>query len=195
MTTENGVVELQNRHLKTAFNQALTLCCSCDFATAEDCRRCFDMVMARRNKQPADGVQVARCHLKPLPQRRTTDGTKIGVPVPRTSGFLVKSIVCSAASQLIAQRPRAHIRDDRVEAFAGGTLVVTHSRVRGNKGHRVHVINDPHVIPARHPKPQAPWRSIRRDSLFARLGPLKRKKSCSVTCRSEVPAARRLKCC
>ena len=96
---------------------------------------------------------------------------------------------------MIGQRSRAHLCDDRAEAFADGTHVVTHSRACGDKGNRVQVIHGPRVIPARHPKPQAPWRSIRRDSLFARLGPLKRKKSCSVTCRSEVPAARRLKCC
>jgi hypothetical protein len=59
------------------------------------------MLVARRNKQRADAVQAERSHLKPLPQRRTTDFTEIVVPVSRTGGFLIKSIFYSAPSQLI----------------------------------------------------------------------------------------------
>ena len=87
----------------------------------------------------------------------------------RTSGFLVKSIFYSAPSQLIGQRLRVHIYDNRIEAFLGGTLVVSHSRARRRgDGHRVHVINYHHVIHALRRKPQALWSSIYRDSLFPR---------------------------
>mgnify|MGYP006185935547 CR=1 FL=1 len=117
----------------------------------------------------ADAVQAERPHLKPLPQRRTTDFTEIVVPVTRTGGFLVKSIFYSAPSQLIGQRLRVHVYDDRIEAFVGGTLVVSHPRARGRgDGHRVHVINYHHVIHALRRKPQALWSSIYRDSLFPR---------------------------
>jgi len=50
------------------------------------------MPVARRNKQRAALVQADRTHLKPLPQRRTTDFTEIAAPVTRTGGFLIKSI-------------------------------------------------------------------------------------------------------
>jgi len=166
---ENGSVESQNRHLKTAIDQALILRSSRDFACIEDYRRFIDMLIARRNKQRAGAIQVEQAHLKPLPQRRTTDFTEIVVPVTRTGGFLVKSIFYSAPSQLIGQRLRVHLYDDRLEAFLGSTLVVTHPRARGRgDGHRVHVINYHHVIHALRRKPQALWSSIYRDSLFPR---------------------------
>ncbi|WP_420587904.1 IS21 family transposase [Marivita sp.] len=166
---ENGSVESQNRHLKTAVDQALILRGSRDFACIEDYRRFIDMLIARRNKQRAGAIQVEQAHLKPLPQRRTTDFTEIVVPVTRTGGFLVKSIFYSAPSQLIGQRLRVHLYDDRLEAFLGSTLVVTHPRAHGRgDGHRVHVINYHHVIHALRRKPQALWSSIYRDSLFPR---------------------------
>jgi hypothetical protein len=166
---ENGAVESQNRHLKKAIEQALILRGSHDFATIEEYRCFIDLTVARRNKQRAAAVQAERAHLKPLPQRRTTDFTEIVAPVTRTGGFLIKSIFYSAPSQLIGQRLRVHLYDDRLEAFLGGTLVVSHSRARRRgDGHRVHVINYHHVIHALRRKPQALWSSIYRDSLFPR---------------------------
>lgn len=166
---ENGAVESQNRHLKKAIEQALILRGSRDFACIEDYRRFIDVLVARRNRQRAAAVQAEQKHLKPLPPRRTTDFTETVVPVTRTGGFLVKSIFYSAPSQLIGQRLRVHLYDDRLEAFLGSTLVVSHPRARGRgDGHRVHVINYHHVIHALRRKPQALWSSIYRDSLFPR---------------------------
>ena len=166
---ENGSVESQNRHLKMAIRQALILRGSRDFTCIEDYRRFVDILVGRRNRQRAAAVEAERVHLKPLPQRRTTDFTEIVVPVTRTGGFLVKSIFYSAPSQLVGQRLRVHLYDDHIEAFLGSTLVVSHPRARGRgDGHRVHVINYHHVIHALRRKPQALWSSIYRDSLFPR---------------------------
>lgn len=166
---ENGAVESQNRHLKKAIEQALILRGSRDFVSIEDYRRFIDILVARRNRQRAGAIQAEQAYLKPLPPRRTTDFTETVVPVTRTGGFLVKSIFYSAPSQLIGQRLRVHLYDDRLEAFLGSTLVVSHRRARGRgDGHRVHVINYHHVIHALRRKPQALWSSIYRDSLFPR---------------------------
>ncbi len=166
---ENGAVESQNRHLKTAIAQALILRGSRDFECVEDYRRFIDLAVARRNKLRADAVQAELAHLKPLPERRTTDFTEIVASVTRTGGFLVRSIFYSAPSQLIGQRLRVHIYDDRIEAFLGSTLVVRHPRARGRiDGQRVHIINYHHVIHALRRKPQALCNSIYRDCLFPR---------------------------
>ncbi|MBV0913766.1 IS21 family transposase [Rhodobacteraceae bacterium ASV31] len=167
---ENAAVESQHRHLKKAIEQALILRGSRDFACIEDYRRFVDFLVARRNRQRAAAVQAERAHPKPLPPRRTTDFTEIVVPVARTGGFLVKSIFYSTPSQLIGQRLRVHLYDDRLEeALLGSTLVVSHLRARGRvDGHRVHVINYHHVVNALRRKPQALWTSIYRDSLFPR---------------------------
>ena len=50
---ENGAVESQNRHLKSAINQALILRGSRDFACVKDYRRFVDMLVARRNRDIA----------------------------------------------------------------------------------------------------------------------------------------------
>ena len=69
----------------------------------------------------------------------------------------------------IGQRLRVHIYDDRIEAFLGSTLVVSHPRARGRiDGQRIHIINYHHVIHALRRKPQALCNSIYRDSLFPR---------------------------
>ena len=81
---ENGAVESQNRYLKTAIKQAPILRGSRDFAGIENDRRFVDMPVARCNRQRAAAIQAERAHLKPLPQRRTTDFTEILVAIIRT---------------------------------------------------------------------------------------------------------------
>ena len=70
---ENGAVESQNRHLKTAIAQALILRGNRDFASIADYRRFVELLVARRNRQRADAVLAERAHLKPLPARRTVE--------------------------------------------------------------------------------------------------------------------------
>jgi hypothetical protein len=104
---ENEAVESQSRHLKIAIDQALILRGSRDFACAEDNRRFVDMLVARRNKQRFAAVQAEQTHLKPLPQRRTTDFTEIVAPVTRTGGFGTKLgfITDHAGATLTLSRP------------------------------------------------------------------------------------------
>ena len=166
---ENGAVESQNRHLKKAIEQALILRGSHDFATIEEYRCFIDLTVARRNKQRVAAVQAERAHLKPLPQRRTTDFTEIVARVTRTGGFLVHSVFYSAPSRLIGKRLRVHVYDDHIAAFLGATPVVNHPRRRGrDDGVRVHCVNYRHVIHALRRKPQALAGSVYRDSLFPR---------------------------
>lgn len=166
---ENGAVESHNRHLKVAVEQALILRGTRDFETVGDYRHFMDELVARRNKHRVDALEIELKHLQPLPARRTSDFTEIIVQVVRTGGFLVKQIFYSAPSRLIGQRLRVHIYDDRIEAYLGGTHVVSHSRARGQgNGQRIHVINYHHVIHALKRKPGALANSIYRDSLFPR---------------------------
>ena len=107
--------------------------------------------------------------LRPLPARRTTDFTEVVARVTKTGGFLVHQVFYSAPSQLIGQRLRVHVYDDRIEAFLGATPVVAHPRRRGrDDGVRVHCVNYRHVIHALRRKPQALAGSVYRDGLFPR---------------------------
>jgi len=114
-------------------------------------------------------VRIEMAALKPLPARRTTDFTEVVARVTKTGGFLVHQVFYSAPSQLIGQRLRVHVYDDRIEAFLGATAVVTHPRRRGrDDGVRVHCVNYRHVIHALRRKPQALAGSVYRDGLFPR---------------------------
>jgi hypothetical protein len=125
--------------------------------------------VARRNRRREAAVRIEMAALRQLPSRRTIDFTEIVARVTRTGGFLVHSIFYSAPSRLIGHRLRVHVHDDRIEAWLGGTHVVTHPRPRPrDDGKRVHRIDYRHVIHALRRKPQALARSIYRDSLFPR---------------------------
>jgi len=166
---ENGAVEAHNNHLKIALDQALILRGSRDFPDVEDWRRFVDELVGRRNRRREAAVRTETATLRPLPARRTTDFTEVVARVTRTGGFLVNQIFYSAPSRLIGKRLRVHVYDDRIEAFLGATLVVSHTRQRGrNDGVRVHCINYHHVIHALRRKPQALANSVYRDSIFPR---------------------------
>ena len=167
---ENGAVESHHRHLKAALDQALILRGDRDFASLADYRTFVDQLVARRNRRREAAVRVETAALRPLPQRRTTAFIEIVARVTRTGGFLVHSVFYSAPARLIGHRLRVHVYDDRIEAWLGGTKVVTHPRRRAQgDGRRVHVVDYRHVIHALRRKPQALARSIYRDSLFPRV--------------------------
>ena len=166
---ENGSVEAHNNHLKVALDQALILRGSRDFASLADWRRFVDELVARRNRRRDGALRIEMAALSPLPARRTTDFTEVVARVTKTGGFLVHSVFYSAPSQLIGQRLRVHVYDDRIEAFLGATHVATHPRRRGrDDGVRVHCVNYHHVIHALRRKPQALAGSVYRDGLFPR---------------------------
>jgi len=166
---ENGSVEAHNNHLKVALDQALILRGSRDFAELADWRRFVDELVARRNRRREAALRIEMAALKPLPARRTTDFTEVVARVTKTGGFVVHQVFYSAPSQLIGQRLRVHVYDDRIEAFLGATHVVTHPRRRGREdGLRVHCVNYRHVIHALRRKPQALAGSVYRDGLFPR---------------------------
>jgi hypothetical protein len=116
---ENGAVEAHNRHLKAALDQALILRGSRDFASLAEWRRFVDQLVARRNQRRQAAIQIEATALRRLPPRRTTDCTELVARVTRTGGFLVHGIFYSAPSQLIGQRLRVHVYDDRIEAWLG----------------------------------------------------------------------------
>ena len=167
---ENGAVESHHRHLKTALDQALILRGDRDFASLAEYRRFVDQLVARRNRRREARVRAETAALRPLPPRRTTDFAELVVRVTRTGGFLVHGIFYSAPARLIGHRLRVHVRDDRVEAWLGGTHIVTHPRRRRatGGGRRVHVVDYRHVIHALRRKPQAFARLIYRDGLLPR---------------------------
>lgn len=165
---ENGAVESHNGHLKDALDQALILRGSRDFPDLASYQRFVDEVVARRNAARRAALEVELHEMRSLPRQRTTDFTEAIVPVLSTSGFWLRNVFYSVPSQLIGYRLRVHIHDARIEVFLGSTHVLTHPRLRGDRGARKHVVSYHHVVHSLKRKPQAFAGLTYRDQLFPR---------------------------
>jgi hypothetical protein len=91
------------------------------------------------------------------------------VYVSSSGGFVLRKVFYTVPSRLIRHRPRAHLFDDRVELFVGGTRVLTLARGRpGRDGKHGHVVDYRHVIHALRRKPMALLNLVYRDQLWPR---------------------------
>ena len=138
---ENGAVESSHGHLKQALDQALLLRGSRAFDSLEAYRAFVDEVVGRRNAARRKQIELERAHLKPLPERRTTDYEEAVVTVTSSSGFMFRKVFYTAPSRLIGHRLRLRVYDDRLEGYLGSSLVLNVRRGRslrdGLHGHVV----------------------------------------------------------
>jgi hypothetical protein len=104
-----------------------------------------------------------------LPHTRTADYEQALVYVTSSGGFVLKNVFYTVPSRLIRHRLRAHLFDDRVELFVGGSRVLSLVRGRrGRDGKRGHVVDYRHVIHALRRKPMALLNLVYRDQLWPR---------------------------
>ena len=166
---ENGSIEGPHGHLKREVEDALLIRGSRDFETLAVYRAFIDGIMGRINARKAKQIDAERPHLKPLPARRTTDYEETTVKVTSSGGFLFRKVYCSAPSQLIGQRLRVRLFDDRLELFLGGSFIYKAPRGRPPAdGRHEHVVNYHHVIHSLRRKPMALLGLIYRDQIFPR---------------------------
>jgi hypothetical protein len=152
---ENGVAEKANDLLKTALRQALILRGSRDFPTVEDYLRFARTVVDERfHRHRVDELAHERTALKPLPEHRLPEYTKVDVVVRRWSTVHVAKRVYSVPSRLIGHALEARVHPDVVEIWLGNALLETMPRLRGAEQHR---IDYRHVI----------WSLVRKPGAFA----------------------------
>jgi len=92
--------------------------------------------------------------LKPLPEHRLPEYTKVDVVVRRWSTVHVAKRVYSVPSRLIGHALEARVHPDVVEIWLGNSLLETMPRLRGAEQHR---IDYRHVI----------WSLVRKPGAFA----------------------------
>lgn len=165
---ENGSVESANRHLKRRLAQELRKRGSRDFDSIDEYRRLVARLCARHNARRRALVAAECKTLNDLPPRRTTDFTKLTVPVTRNSTITVDRVLYSVPSRLIGRKLEVHLFDDRLECFLGPTPVITLPRLRTERPHRGHRIDYRHLIGTLKRKPQALRYLIYREALFPR---------------------------
>jgi transposase InsO family protein len=166
---ENGAIESPHGHLKLAIRDALLMRGTIDFEDLGAYRSFLDEIVGRKNARNRQRIDAERAVLQPLPDNRTADYEQELVYVSTSGGFVLRKVFYTVPSRLIRHRPRAHLFDDRVELFVGGTQVLTLARGRpGRDGKRGHVVDYRHVIHALRRKPMALLNLVYRDQLWPR---------------------------
>jgi hypothetical protein len=91
------------------------------------------------------------------------------VRVTSASGFMCRHVFYTVPSRLVGHRLRLRIHDDRIEAFLGGSFLLTLPRGRRSRdAGAVHVVDYHHVIAALRAKPGALANLAYRDALWPR---------------------------
>jgi transposase InsO family protein len=166
---ENGGIESPHGHLKNSIRDALLMRGTIDFDDLAGYRSFLDEIVGRKNARNRQRIDAERAVLQPLPNNRTADYEQELVYVSTSGGFVLRKVFYTVPSRLIRHRPRAHLFDDRVELFVGGTRVLTLVRGRpGRDGKHGHVVDYRHVIHALRRKPMALLNLVYRDQLWPR---------------------------
>jgi transposase InsO family protein len=166
---ENGGIESPHGHLKNSIRDALLMRGTIDFDDLPTYRSFLDEIVGRKNARNRQRIDAERAVLQPLPDNRTADYEQELVYVSTSGGFVLRKVFYTVPSRLIRHRPRAHLFDDRVELFVGGTRVLTLVRGRpGRDGKHGHVVDYRHVIHALRRKPMALLNLVYRDQLWPR---------------------------
>jgi len=166
---ENGAIESPHGHLKHAIRDALLMRGTAEFENLGVYRSFLDEIIGRKNARNRQRIDAERAVLQALPDNRTADYEQALVYVSSSGGFVLRKVFYTVPSRLIRHRPRAHLFDDRVELFVGGTHVLTLNRGRpGRNGKHGHVVDYRHVIHALRRKPMALLNLVYRDQLWPR---------------------------
>ncbi|NUQ76892.1 MAG: IS21 family transposase [Polyangiaceae bacterium] len=152
---ENGVAEKAHDLLKSALKQALLLRGSRDFASVEEYLDFVLRIVEQTfHASRHDRIAEERAALRPLPQCRLPEHTRVRVVVRKWSTIYVSKRIYSVPSRLIGHEVEALLYADVVEIRYGGKVVETMPRLRGDQAHR---IDYRHVI----------WSLVRKPGAFA----------------------------
>ncbi len=166
---ENGAIESRHGHMKERIAQALLLRGSCRFDDLPAYRTFLADVVGQHNRRHADMIDAERTVLRPLPSAPAMTWDTMTVRVTSASGFMCRHVFYTVPSRLVGHRLHLRIHDDRIEAYLGGTHVLSLKRGRRAKGAAaVHVVDYHHVIAALRAKPGALANLAYRDALWPR---------------------------
>jgi len=141
---ENGDVEQRHRRFKEALDQALMLRGSRDFPDRAAYEAFLNELLGRLNAGRAVRFAEELKLLRPLPDRRLDDCTRLVALVDSGSLIRVDSNVYSVSSRLIGQRVQVRQYTEHVEVWYAGRRVERLERLRGRRKHRVdywHIID------------------------------------------------------
>lgn len=164
---ENGAVESRHGHLRRRLAQALLLRGSNNFDDLDAYRDFAAEVVGQHNRRHAGMIDAERAVLRPLPAEPAMTWDEMTVRVTSASGFMCRHVFYTVPSRLIGHRLRLRLHDDHIEAFLGGSFLLTLPRGRRLRGAgAIHVVDYHHVIAALRAKPGALANLAYRDALW-----------------------------
>lgn len=166
---ENGAIESRHGHVKKRIAQALLLRGSRSFDDLDAYRAFLAEVVSQHNRRHAAMIEAERTVLRSLPTAPAMTWQEMTVRVTSASGFMCRHVFYTVPSRLVGHRLHLRIHDDRIEAYLGGSFVLTLPRGRRAKGAcAVHVVDYRHIIAALRAKPGALANLAYRDALWPR---------------------------
>ena len=143
---ENGAIESRHGHLRKRLAQALLLRGSNSFDDLDAYRAFAADVVGQHNRRHAAMIDAERAVLRRLPAEPAMTWNEMTVRVTSASGFMCRHVFYTVPSRLVGHRLRLRIHDDRIEAFLGGSFLLTLPRGRRARGAgAVHVVDYHHV--------------------------------------------------
>jgi hypothetical protein len=166
---ENGAIESRHGHIKKRIAQALLLRGSRSFDDLDAYRAFVAEAVSQHNRRHAAMIDAERTVLRSLPTAPAMTWQEMTVRVTSASGFMCRHVFYTVPSRLVGHRLHLRIHDDRIEAYLGGSFVLTLPRGRRAKGAcAVHVVDYRHIIAALRAKPGALANLAYRDALWPR---------------------------
>jgi hypothetical protein len=164
---ENGAIESRHAHIKSRLDQALLLRGNRDFESLDAYRTFVAEVVAEHNARRRREIELECAALRPLPPGRAPDYVEASVVVTTSGGFSFRRVFYTVPSRLVGRRLRLRVHEDRLEAYLGGTHLLTLPRRRASPdGRRSHVVDYRHVLHALRAKPGALIGLSYRDALW-----------------------------
>jgi hypothetical protein len=166
---ENGAIESRHAHIKTRLDQALLLRGGRDFEHLDAYRAFVAEVVADHNARRRRDIELECAALRALPPGRAPDYVEASVVVTTSGGFTFRRVFYTVPSRLIGRRLRLRVHEDRLEAYLGGSHLLTLPRGHASReGRRGHVVDYRHVLHALRAKPGALLGLAYRDALWPR---------------------------
>ncbi len=167
---ENGAIESRHGHIRKRLAQALLLRGSASFDDLEAYRTFTAEIVGQHNRRHAAMIDVERAVLQPLPLQPAMTWEEMTVRVTSASGFMCRHVFYTVPSRLVGHRLHLRIHDARIDAYLGGSFLLTMPRGRRAKGgSAVHVVDYRHIIAALRAKPGALANLAYRDALWPRV--------------------------
>lgn len=152
---ENGSVESSHGHLKNRIAQELLLRGNNNFNSITEYEIWVQEVVLQSNRRNAKQFIFEKEALQLLPQFKTMDYELISTKVSSLSIIIVRNMTYSVPSRLAGHTLTLHLYQHTIEAYLGGSHVLSLARKYRNEQSSRYVIDYRHIIHALIKKPRA----------------------------------------